>query len=63
MATKLNKRQRKFIAKAFDCPKEYGYMKNGKCIKHKMTEKPEGPSVGKSALRVLKKAGMIAEKK
>ena len=51
---KMSKRQKEFIAKAFDpeCPKEYGYMKNGKCIKHKMAEKPEAPSLRKSIARV-----------
>ena len=48
----LSKAQKEFIIKAFECPKEYGYMKDGKCIKHKMAKKPEGPSLRKSIARV-----------
>ena len=38
-----------------DCPKEIGYLKGGKCIPHKKDKKPEGPSLKKIAMRVLKK--------
>ena len=36
------------------CPKEYGYLKDGKCIKHKKAKKPEKPSLLKSAKRSVK---------
>ena len=39
-----------------DCPKEFGYMKGGKCILHKKAKKAESPSIKKSVKRVLKKA-------
>ena len=35
-----------------ECPVSYGYLKNGKCIKHKKAEKPEAPSLRKSIARV-----------
>ena len=34
---------------AKSCPKEYGYLKNGKCVKHKIAKKPKKPSLLKSA--------------
>ena len=67
MATKLNKRQKELIAKAFDpkpsvkagttkekCPKEFGYMKGGKCVPHKKAKKPKKPSLKKSIKRGTK---------
>ena len=39
---------------AKSCPKEYGYLKNGKCVKHKKAKKPEKPSLLKSAKRVFR---------
>ena len=62
MATKLDKRQKKLIAKAFDpkkpkkdkCPKEFGYMKGGQCIPHKKAKKPKKPSLKKSIKRGTK---------
>ena len=39
---------------AKECPKEYGYLKNGKCIQHKKAKKPEKPSLLKSAKSVIR---------
>ena len=39
---------------AKSCPKEYGYLKDGRCIKHKKAKKPEKPSLLKSAKSVLR---------
>ena len=63
---KLEKRQKKLIAKAFDkkkeCPKEYGYMKGGQCIPHKKAKKPKGPSLKKSIKRGVKQQVKLLKK-
>ena len=58
----LNQRQKDFITKAFDCPKEVGYMKGGKCIPHKKAKKPKGPSLKKSIKRGVKQQVKLLKK-
>ena len=64
----LTSRQKELISKAFDpkakekCPKEFGYMKNGVCIPHKMAKKPKGPSLKKSIKRGVKQQINIMKK-
>ena len=63
---KLTDRQKALIAEVFDpkpqqgsqlkepCPKEKGYMKDGKCIPHKMAKEPSKASLKKSIMAGLK---------